>query len=262
VINSRRLEGHTAVVVHVGSELARACAVRFAEEGATVLAVDPSESSLRAVASAVEQQGGRCITHQVGLEDESEIAAIAELCDGLWDSVSTLMVCAGTLDWWAEEDDSMARWQELLHLDLLLPVFYTKALAPALARSGHGSVIYYGSIDGLLGNPRLPAYSSARGGLIPFTHIAAHTYGDKGIRVNYIAGAAISPAGPEAPPNTRGPIWRAEEALEATPLARVATPDDIAGAALFLASSDSGYVTGSVLTVDGGRSTITPGTAL
>jgi NAD(P)-dependent dehydrogenase (short-subunit alcohol dehydrogenase family) len=155
----------------------------------------------------------------------------------------------------------MRDWEQSIRVNLLAPVFYTKALQPALARSGSGSVIYYGSVDGVYGNPRLPAYSAARGGLIPFTHVAAHEYGPQGIRVNYIAGAGISPAEPSALP-TGQPMWDRAEAMRATPLGRAATPDDIADVALFLASGESAYITGSVLTVDGGRTSITPGTGV
>jgi NAD(P)-dependent dehydrogenase (short-subunit alcohol dehydrogenase family) len=256
-----RLENRTAVIVHVGSAMARACALRFAAEGAAIMAVDPSAETLQNFARAVTASGRRCLVQRARPDDEQEIMQVAEVCGQAWESVSILLICAALLDWWPAGKDTMRDWEQAIRVNLLAPVFYTKALQPALARSGSGSIIYYGSVDGIYGNPRLPAYSAARGGLIPFTHIAAHEYGPQGIRVNYIAGAAISPADPSAPP-TGQPMWDRDEAIRATPLGRTATPDDIADLALFLASAESAYITGAVLTVDGGRTSITPGTGI
>jgi NAD(P)-dependent dehydrogenase (short-subunit alcohol dehydrogenase family) len=259
---NRRLENCTAVIVHIGSDLARACALRFVEEGAAVMAVDPSDDILRKFAETVSERGGTCFAEHARPGSETDIARVAARCDQIWKSVDILMICASALDWWEEDTDTMAGWEEIIRVNLLMPVFYTKAMRSALARSGRGSVIYYGSVDGIRGNPRLPAYSASRGGLIPFTHIAAHEYGPQGIRVNCIAGAAISPAEPDARPSHRGPMWNPAQALRATPLGRTATPADIANTALFLASSESSYLTGEILTVDGGRTAITPGTGL
>jgi NAD(P)-dependent dehydrogenase (short-subunit alcohol dehydrogenase family) len=180
-----RLENRTAVIVHVGSAMARACALRFAAEGAAIMAVDPSAETLQNFARAVTASGRRCLVQRARPDDEQEIMQVAEVCGQAWESVSILLICAALLDWWPAGKDTMRDWEQAIRVNLLAPVFYTKALQPALARSGGGSIIYYGSVDGIYGNPRLPAYSAARGGLIPFTHIAAHEYGPQGIRASH-----------------------------------------------------------------------------
>lgn len=256
-----RLAGSRAVVVHVGSELGRACALRFADEGAEVLVADPLADVADAVKAEIVERGRVGHAVEAAFGDESAIARVAERCSELWDRLDTLMVCAGAIDWWPDEEDTMENWEGVLRVNLLTPVFYTKALRGLLAKSGHGSVIYYGSVDGVHGNPQAPVYSASRGALVPYTHVMAHALGPDGTRVNYIAGAAIGPFGPEAPP-LRGPFNDGRQLMLATPVGRPATPDDVAGVAAFLASTDSAYVTGAVIMHEGGRTAITPGTSL
>jgi meso-butanediol dehydrogenase/(S,S)-butanediol dehydrogenase/diacetyl reductase len=256
-----RLEGKFAMVVYVASPLGRACALRFAAEGATVMVADPSAEVAKDVASQIESGGGSAVPIQFPLGDEAAIDELARRAAEVNDSLDVLMVAAGVLDWWTETEDTWENWERLLRLDLLMPVFLAKALRPLLARSGAGSIIFYGSVDGVWGNPRIPAYSAARGALTPYTHLIAHTYGPDGIRVNTIAGAGISPAGPEVPPPLRPTVdW--DDLPGTIPLGRISDPEDFAGVAAFLASSDASYVTGSVMIVDGGRTSVTPSTGI
>ena len=106
--------------------------------------------------------------------------------------------------------------------------------------------------------PENPGYSASKGALIPLAHCLAHTHGPDGIRFNYMATAGILHTGPD---DLQRRSWFAEGAMEAaadramdaTPLRRMCRPEDIAPVALFLASDDSAYVTGTAITVDGGR---------
>lgn len=226
------------------------------------MVVDPRADVAQDVAATIRGAGGVAEAAHAALGDEAAIDATATTCESRWDHLDVLMVCAASLDWWDEADDTMEKWEGLLRVSLLTPIFYTKRLRSMLAASPSGaSVIYYASIDGVLGNPRLPAYSVARGGLIPYTHVMAHMCGPEGTRVNCIAGASISPLGPEAPPR-RAPSSDPDAIVRATPLGRRASPEEIAGVAVFLASPDASYVTGTVVAVDGGRGVITPGTEL
>jgi NAD(P)-dependent dehydrogenase (short-subunit alcohol dehydrogenase family) len=116
--------------------------------------------------------------------------------------------------------------------------------------------VHLGSIDGSLGNPSYAAYSVTKGSMIALTHVMAHDFAPFGIRVNLIARAAVE--------GTAALDWNeppGSDLLAATPLGRPARPSEIADAVAFLASPASTYITGTVLTVDGGRTAITPGTA-
>jgi NAD(P)-dependent dehydrogenase (short-subunit alcohol dehydrogenase family) len=163
-----------------------------------------------------------------------------------------LVNCHVALDWTSIEASELAAWEESIRVNLLGPLVCTKAFLPLLRAGRAPSVVHLGSVDGMLGNPSVPAYSTAKGGLIPLTHVMAHELAAFGIRVNCVARAAVadSKIDPE----------RVARVLEVTPLRRVAEPAEVAAAVAFLASDDASYITGAVLTVDGGRSGLTPGT--
>jgi NAD(P)-dependent dehydrogenase (short-subunit alcohol dehydrogenase family) len=256
----RRFEDRVAVVVQVGSELGRACAVRLAREGARVVVVDPLAESAERAVQAVEAVGGGATGLVAPFGDEAAIREVVRAVEEQHARVDVLVVAAGQVDWWDPVEEDMALWEESLRVNLLTPVFYTRAFRPLLARAGDGSVVLYGSVDGTHGNPRVPAYSAARGALVPFVHTEAHEVASLGIRVNLVAGAAIMPQGPEAPVRS-GPPLDVGSVARHTPLGRTATPEDVAGTVAFLASTDAAYVTGTVVTLDGGRTAITPGTA-
>lgn len=119
-----------------------------------------------------------------------------------------------------------------------------------LKSSGSSAVVHIGSVDGFLGNAAVPSYSASKGGLIPLTHIMADEFAPYGIGVNCVARAATA----------GGPVPHDAELVAATPLGRIAEPAEVASAVRFLASAEASYITGTVLTVDGGRTAITPGT--
>jgi NAD(P)-dependent dehydrogenase (short-subunit alcohol dehydrogenase family) len=256
-----RLAGRVAVVAGVGSIVGRACALAFGRDGAEVVAVDPVAKVADAVAGEVVAAGGRAIAVTARLDAEAGARAVAETCRHRWGRVDTLFTSQAMLDHEPPGRQSAAHWERILRTNLLGPALYTQALFPLLATTGNGSVTYLCSIDGQYGNPSFPGYSVSKGGLIPLTHVMAHDGGAHGIRVNAIAMAALIPLGstdPDPVPVT-APAWSAVR--RATPLARPASPDDVAGAAVYLASDEASYVSGVVLPVDGGRTAVTPGTA-
>lgn len=245
--------------MQVGSELGTACAVRLAQEGARLVVADALEASVDRAVAAVEAAGGTASGLLVALGDEEAIRDAARTVGEEHGRLDVLVVTAGRIDWWDPAQETMADWEESLRINLLTPVFHTRAFRPLLAEAGDGAVVLYGSVDGTHGNPQFPAYSASRGALVPFVHTEAHEVAPLGIRVNLVAGAAILPQGPEAPVRPGPPLDVASVAAT-TPLGRAATPEDVAGTIAFLASPDAAYVTGSVVTLDGGRTAITPGT--
>lgn len=252
-----RLEQRSAVVVGVGSGIGRACALALAAEGASVLAVDPDPSKARDVASAVRSAGGSSEALAADYDGDGP-SLVADRCEELWGRLDVLLNVTALLDFWDPDHPSISGWDTVVRANLLGPVGYVVALRPLLIRSPHGSVIFLSSIDGLLGNPDFPAYSTSKGGLVPLTHVMAHDLGPHGVRVNCIAMAGMIPVGtgpaPVLPPSSLAAT------VSRTPLGRTPVPEELAAVAVFLASDDSSYVSGVVIPVDGGRIGITPGT--
>ena len=121
-----------------------------------------------------------------------------------------------------------------------------------MKRAGSGAIINHASIDAILGNPGIAAYSAGKGGVLPLTRVMAHDLAKYNIRVNSISTGGIR--------NPNGTMSKADESrITVTPMARMGTAEDVARVALFLASDLSSYVSGANIVVDGGRTATTHG---
>jgi NAD(P)-dependent dehydrogenase (short-subunit alcohol dehydrogenase family) len=250
-----RLDGIRALIAGAASGVGSATARVFAHEGADLVLADPDSE---AVATLAGETGA--VSYTASLADDTQIARLAAEVAERWDRLDVLINhsyvhISGPAP---VEEISDQAWQEALDLYLMSPIRYTRHFLPLLKRSSAASIVYWGSVDGLLGNPGVPAYSAAKGALVPVTHIAAQQFGGDNIRANLIAFAGLRLSseefGVQLSPEVMQPL------LSVTPLGRIGEPDEFAQVALFLASRESSYVTGSTIIVDGGRIGITPGT--
>ena len=232
-----------AVVVGVGDVVGRACAVGLVQHVEVVVVIDPSEPAAEQAAVAVEEAGGEAMRHAADLTDVAAVHALAN--------------CHCAIDWASIQASSMADWEAVVRTNVLGPVVALKAFLPLLERAGDAAVVNLGSIDGFQGNPRVPSYSASKGAVPALTHVMAHELAPLGIRVNCVARAAVEdPSVMAAAPVLHG------DAMACTPLGRQARGEEVARVVSFLAGADASYVTGSTLVVDGGRSGLTPGTAV
>ena len=250
------LTDRVAVVTGGSSGIGRAIATAYAEHGADVVVADVRQ----------DPKGGGPPTHEVIVaETDREASFVA--CDvtdrGDLEAAAAAAADLGGLDVWvnnagvwrSEEflDVSEAEYHELLDVNLEGAFFGAQVAADRMvAGSRPGSVLNVSSIAGLFGNKDWPTYAASKGGLTTLTYSLAHRFGPDGIRVNAIhpGGVETLIAGEPADPDAAAD--QAEQFLRMVPLGRYGQPEDIAGAAVFLASDLASYVTGESLVVDGG----------
>jgi NAD(P)-dependent dehydrogenase (short-subunit alcohol dehydrogenase family) len=249
------LDGQVAVVTGSGSGIGRSIAETFAAHGARVVVVDRESTLTEEVAHAIEGRGGEalaCIADVTLAEDVDRLARNAldhfGRVDVLVNNVGNFMPGAGPF--LASEE---ADWEGLYDINLKHVFRCTKALAPQMVERGSGSIINISTVETLRGIPGNSIYAAFKTGITAFTRCFALEVAPHGVRVNAIA--------PETTDTSQVPVsrWVPEQYRSKIPnmipLGRFGQPDDHAGAALFLASDLSAWVTGVTLPVDGGALT-------
>jgi cyclopentanol dehydrogenase len=237
-----RLAGRRAVVTGAGSGIGRAIARRLVEEGATVLAADVD---LAGVEETARPCGTACRAMRADVTKEDDARAIVNEGDGL----DILVNCAGIAVMGGLEQLTDADLHRVIAVNLEGVVRTTRAAVQRLKASKHGRVINIGSVEGLRGSGLLPAYAATKGGVIALTRANAVELGRFGITVNVICPGPI--VTPMLEPLVADEMQK-KKIVGATLLKRLGRPEEIAGAAAFLASDDASFVTGHTLVVDGG----------
>ena len=254
------LEDRVAVVTGGSSGIGRGICLAFAEHGADVVVADVREEP---------KEGGRP-THEAIAEDadagaefvECDVTKQADLEDAVeaadaFGGVNVMVNNAGI--WHVEEfiEVTEADYRRTMDVNLKGAYFGAQAAIRRMVEDGEGgSVINVSSVAGLFGNGNWPTYAASKGGLTMLTYSLAHGFGDQGIRVNAIhPGGIQTMIGSEEGDAEGDPEAAAEQQRQFTamvPLGRYGQPEDVAGAAVFLASDLASYVSGESLVVDGG----------
>jgi len=247
--NDMLLENRIAVIAGDAYGIGRAAAQLFAGEGARVVWMD--EQSATAVTDEIAAQP-QVRYFQADLTDSAAIQAVVREIEGVVDRVDVLFNVAGKAVKQAFEQTTEQTWSEMVGRNLNSVFLCSRHFLPLMKKTSGGAIINHASIDGFLGNPSVAAYSAAKGGVIPLTHVMAHDLGKYGIRVNCISTGGIRNA-------QTASVTADRPRTEVTPLARTGTPEEIAAVALFLASGLASYINGANIVADGGRTGITQG---
>src|SRR5665213_2942579 len=241
------LANQIAVITGAGRGIGRAVALKFAAEGADIVCVSRSAENSQKVAAEIEALGRRAWACAVDVADPTAVTAAAEKILQEAGKVDILVNNAGVtrdglLMRLSEED-----WDTVLNTNLRGAFLFTKAFSRSFLKQRSGRILNIASVIGLMGNAGQCNYAASKAGLIGFTKSVAKEFASRGITVNALAPGFIETDMTAA----LSPELRAE-LLKRIPLNSLGQPEDVAEAALFLASPGARYITGQVLTVDGG----------
>jgi NAD(P)-dependent dehydrogenase (short-subunit alcohol dehydrogenase family) len=250
-----RLAGEAAFVTAAGNGIARATAIRFAGEGASVACVDIDGPAAEVTARRIAEAGGRAIAIRCDVADEAAVEDAVERAAGAFGKLTIVMNAAAASDPNGDVVElPTAEWQRALAVNLTSYFLVCKHAVPHLRRAGGGSIINVASQLGSVVVRARPAYVTTKAAVIQLSKSMAVDFAKDNIRVN-----SLSPGAVET--NRLLRRWKTMEDARAGmaplhPIGRLGLPEEIADAALFLASRESRFMTGSDLVVDGGYTAV------
>ncbi|WP_202865864.1 SDR family NAD(P)-dependent oxidoreductase [Kribbella turkmenica] len=252
------MTGKTALVTGAAGGIGAATAELFARESARVVVADIDKDSAAATADRIRDDGGIAVPFAADVSDEDQVASLIEFTVDTFGGVDVLQNYASNRSAVPKDvfvaDADLSVWLAQLSVDLLGCVLTSKHALPHMLTAGAGAITNSSSLAGWLSLGSRPAYAAAKAGVIGFSKTLATEYGKQGIRCNVIAPGHITTPATEAMYDEQ----QTQVMLDHVSAPRLGRPDDVALAALFLASPESAFINGHVLVVDGGMSAYAP----
>ena len=257
-LNSRRLNfkgalmlltDKVAIVTGGGSGIGEATSLRFSQEGAAVIVADMRLRKAEAVAKQINEQGGHALAIEVDVSIAESVATLVDRTVAEYGQLDVMFNNAGTLRPGTVIELDVDDWDLVMGVNVRSVYLGGKFAIPAMLNSGGGSIINTASISGLHGDGGAVAYAASKAAVINLTRAMSTDHAADGIRVN-----AICPGTIETPPVMRmmeDPV-ALEINMRAHAIGRLGRPEEIASAALWLASDESSFVSGEAIVVDGG----------
>jgi NAD(P)-dependent dehydrogenase (short-subunit alcohol dehydrogenase family) len=254
----QRLAGKSAVVTGAASGIGRATALLFAQHGASVVCVDRAVE-VDATADAIRKAGGRALALNKDVSKESDVAEFIGTAVKEHGGLDICYANAGVSGGMPNMDElAIEDWHRVVDINLIGAFLTVKHAARVMVKAKRGSIICTASVAGLRSGAGGIVYSASKAGVVSLVQTVANQLGGSGVRINAICPGLIETG------MTKSLFDRARERGtenkigQLNPLRRYGRPEEIAGAALFLASDDSSYVNGIALPVDGGLSSSLP----
>jgi NAD(P)-dependent dehydrogenase (short-subunit alcohol dehydrogenase family) len=243
--------GKVTLITGGGSGIGRAAALQFAERGAAVVVADLDADHAKAVADEVLAAGGTGMPYAVDVTDPAAVEEMVAATVASYGGLDVAVNNAGTSGTFAPiADQPVDAWRSTVELNLSGVFYCMRAEIPRLLERGGGAIVNTSSGAGLMGFAGLPAYVASKHGVVGLTRGGALEYAKQGIRVNCVCPGTVRT------PMLEGFTGNNEDVLQAMgramPVGRLATPEEIGAAIVWLASPAASYVTGHALAVDGG----------
>jgi 2-deoxy-D-gluconate 3-dehydrogenase len=248
ILDLFRLDDQAALITGAASGLGAAIATALSQAGATV-AVHGNRRPADDTAAAITTAGGKAHAFQADLSTPVGAEMLFSQVKEKLGRVDILINNAGTIHRNAAEDTLLEDWERVLQVNLTSVFQLSQLAARDMIPRNRGKIVNIASLLSFQGGIRVPAYAASKGGVAQLTKALANEWAPKGIQVNAIAPGYFATSNTEA---LQADETRNRQILERIPAGRWGQPHDLAGAALFLSSQASDYVTGTIVTVDGG----------
>ena len=248
VLDRFRVDGRAAIVTGAGRGIGAACALALAEAGADVVLASRTVEQLEAVAKEIDGLGRRALVAPMDVNDNDSVASLVDRAIEAFGRIDIVINNAGGTMPRPMLDTSPGYLERSFHFNVTSAFVLSKAAAPHMLAAGEGSIVNIGSAIGRLRDRGMLAYGTAKAAMMHMTRLMAADLAPK-VRVNAIAVGSIATSALEVVLESDE---LREQMIQGTPLKRLGEPDDIALAALYLASPAASFVTGKVMEVDGG----------
>jgi len=250
---NNRLQDKACVVTGAGSGIGKATAVRFAQEGAKVLCVDINAQAVSATVEEIQQLGGTAETFAADISVAEDTHRFINSCVDRYGSIDVLVNNAGVNLPGVFHEADHETIDRTLNVNVKGTIYASQAAIPHMLKQGKGAIINLSSVNGLVSEPYLTIYSASKGAIVMLTKGIALDYAKQNIRCNCICPGWVDTPINYAHADLIGGIDKVYAEIDTIqPIGRPGEPREIANLALFLASDESSFMTGSIVSADGG----------
>ncbi len=248
------LQGKVSIITGAANGIGQACARLFAQQGAKVVLADIQDAPGQALAQELVAQGHQASFVHCDVGIKADVDALVEQVMQQHGRIDVLVSNAGIFKASPFLEVSESDFDEVLRVNLKGAFLMGQAAARAMKTTGGGAIVHMSSVNGVMAIPEIASYNVSKGGINQLTRAMALALADDGIRVNAVAPGTI------ATELARQAVLTSDAArrkiLSRTPMKRLGEPEEVARAVAFLASDASSYITGEILTIDGGRTAL------